>query len=100
MTEVSAAARGSQSTRSLWLTFLELGCKLLVQNCPGPSLSTSPHSPRGMDHEGHGESAAASFPCHVRPAGTAQPSNLLSAFLEELLGRFLLQPLTTGIHQL
>lgn len=31
---------------------------------------------------------------------TAQPSNLLSAFLEELLGRFLLQPLTTGIYQL
>lgn len=43
---------------TLVLAFLELGCKLLAQNSPGPSLSTSSHSPRGRDHRGQGESAA------------------------------------------
>lgn len=30
----------------------------------------------------------------------ARPHNVLGGFLEELLGGFLLQPLTAGIHQL
>lgn len=38
--------------------------------------------------------------CCDTAAGLPQPSNSLSGFFEELLGRFLLQPLTTGIHQL
>lgn len=36
----------------------------------------------------------------VQPAGKPHLSNLLSGFLEELLGRLLLQPLRTGIYQL
>lgn len=38
--------------------------------------------------------------CCDTAAGLAQTSNSLSGFFEELLGRFLLQPLTAGIHQL
>lgn len=58
LTEVSAAARGSQSPRYPSAHFPGAGCKLLAQNSPVPSLSISSLSPKGRDHRAQGESAA------------------------------------------
>lgn len=67
--------------------FLELCCKPLALSSAQPY-----NQPSGAWRKGAGWTRWS----EVR----ARPHNVLGGFLEELLGGFLLQPLTAGIHQL